>query len=528
MADILIRGGRVVDGTGNPWFRADVAIEGGRVIHIGQGAGISAATVIEARDLCVCPGFIDMHGHPDLTIFYKDVQDYKLRQGITTEVSGNCGYTAAPVDPASLELLKSYMGFITPPSGVPWQWRTFGEYLDAIRASGPATTQAPLVGHGTVRIAAMGFERRPPTAREMDVMVGLVDEAMQAGAFGISTGLVYVPGAYSETGEIVELAAVAARYGGIYATHMRNEGHGLLDSVSEAIDIGRRAGLPVQISHHKASGASNHGKVKDSLELMERARDEGLDITADQYPYIAGSTTLQSLLPTWAQEGGVDQIIQRLGDASTRGRIRDELLNELGEARMGATLGNILVSSLDSEDNQRFIGLSIDEIAGMREQAPADAVFDLLVDERCAVGMVAFMMAEDDVRTVMAHPTTMIGTDGLYSPGNPHPRVFGTYPRILGRYVRDEGLLTLEEAIRKMTSFPAQKLGLKAKGVLREGADADLVVFDAARVIDRATFQQAAQYPEGIEYVIVNGEVCVERGRFTGRTAGRVLARGES
>jgi N-acyl-D-amino-acid deacylase len=525
MADIIIRNGRVVDGMGNPWSRADLSIAGDRIEHIGHVEG-SAPTVIDAQDMCVCPGFIDIHAHPDLTILYKEVQDYKLRQGITSEVSGNCGFTAAPLNPETADMLKRYVGFITPPSGVSWEWRTFADYLDVVRSSVPATNIAPLIGHGTVRIAVLGFDQRAPTPQELERMKALTEEAMEAGAFGLSTGLVYVPGTYSETEEIVELAKVASRYGGFYATHMRNEDDRLMDSIRESIEIGLRADLPVQISHHKAAGKANHGRVGESLALLERTREDGLDITADQYPYHASSTTLLSVLPPWAQEGGVDQVMVRLQDARDRERIRGELLSPLGETRMGAGLDGTLVSSLSSEANQRFIGLSINEISDLRNQDPVDALFDLLLEERCNVGMVAFSMSEEDVRTVMAHPTTIIGTDGLYSPGNPHPRIYGTYPRILGRYVREEKLLTLEEAVRKMTSFPARKLGLANKGVLRAGADADVVIFDPKKVIDKATFQQARQYPEGIEYVIVNGRICVEGGRFNGQTAGRVLTRG--
>ncbi|MCE2404516.1 MAG: D-aminoacylase [Dehalococcoidia bacterium] len=528
MTDILIRNGRVLDGTGNPWFRGDVAITDGRIEYVGKAGSQGAARVIDARDMCVCPGFIDMHAHADLTVFYKDVQDYKLRQGITTEVAGNCGFTAAPLDPDTEEMLKRYMAFITPPSGVSWDWRTLGEYLHAVDASSPSTNIAPLVGHGTVRIAVTGFDQRAPSAAELERMRALVADAMGSGAFGLSTGLVYVPGTYAETEEIVELARVAGEYGGIYATHMRNEGQDLVQSVAETIEIGRRAGLPVQVSHHKAVGRAHHGKVRDSLALIERTRAEGLDITIDQYPYQASSTTLQAVLPPWAQEGGVDQVVARLEDADARERIRGEVLNAEGETRMGATLDKVTISSLPGDANQRFIGRNIQEIAGMRGQDPVDAIFDLLLEERCAVAMVSFSMSEEDVRTVMVHSTMMVGTDGLYTPGNPHPRVYGTYPRILGRYVREEGLLSLEDAVRRMTSFPARKLGLASKGMLRPGADADVVVFDPDMVIDRATFEEARQYPEGIEYVLVNGRVSVEGGRFTGDTAGRVLRRGRA
>ena len=531
MPDILIRNGRVLDGTGNPWSRADVVISGDRIEHVGrvpESIDARSAKVIDAQGMYVCPGFIDMHAHPDLTILYKGVQDYKLRQGITTEVSGNCGFTAAPLNPETEDLLKRYVAFITPPAGVSWEWRTFREYLDAVRTSVPATNLAPLLGQGTVRIAVCGFEQRSPTADEMEQMKAHVEEAMEAGAFGLSTGLTYVPGAYSETRDIVELAKVSARYGGIYATHMRDEAAGLLDSIEESIEIGKQAGLPVQISHHKAMGRPNHGKVKESLALLERTREAGLDVTADQYPYIAGSTTLQAVLPTWAQEGGVDDVVSRLSDGQTRERVKGELLDSSGETRMGAGLDGIVVSSLVTQGNQGLIGHNMVEIGELRGQEPREALFDLLIEERCAVGVVLFMMSEEDVRGVMAHPTTMIGTDGLFTPGNPHPRVYGTYPRILGRYVREEGLLSIEGAVRKMTSFPAQKLGLTRKGVLRPGADADVVIFDPELVVDRATFQESKQYPEGIEYVLVNGEICVENGQFTGRTAGRVLAKGDS
>ena len=506
MSGIVIRNARIIDGTGNPWFRGDVAVQGGSIYQIGPQVdnieGEPPDRVIDAGDMCVCPGFVDIHTHPDLAVFYKEVEDYKLRQGVTTEVAGNCGWTAAPVSPDTGNLLKDFMAFMTPPSGVAWDWSTFGQYLGAVQDSRPATNIAALLGHSTVRIAVMGFELRAPAAKELDQMKALVEDAMEAGAFGLSTGLTDVPATHSENSEIIELAKVASKHGGIYATHIRSEGDRLLESIQEAVEVGQRAGLPVQISHHKAMGRANHGKVRESLALLEGAREWGLDITADQYPYTAGSTTMQTLLPNWAQEGGIEHIVRRLRDSSTRQKIAKEVVNAQGETKVGGSLDNVFVSSVASQNNQRFVGLSITQIAELRNQEPIEAALDLLVEERCAAGMVAFSMSEDDVRMVMGHPTTMIGTDGLFSTGNPHPRLYGTYPRILGRYVRDLKLLTLEEAIRKMTSFPARKLGLGNKGVLRPGADADIVVFDPKTVIDRATFEQAQQYPEGIEYVL--------------------------
>ena len=525
MADVVIRNGKIIDGAGNPWYHGDVAVSGGVITAVGE-VRESAAAVIDAQGMCVCPGFIDMHSHPDLTLFYKDVEDYKLRQGVTTEVGGNCGFTASPLSEATGDDLQRYTAFITPPKGVTWDWRTFGEYLMAVEESRPATNLAPLVGQGTVRIAVMGFEERAPSSDEIRQMQELVREAMEAGAFGISTGLIYVPGAYAETEEIAAMAQVASRFGGFYATHMRNEGDHLMESIQETLTIGREANLPVQISHHKATGSRNHGKVAQSLELIGEARRQGMDVTVDQYPYAAASTTLQAILPPWAQEGGVDRIVSRLQDPETRGVIESELLNENGEIRTGGVLADILITSAKSEANQRFAGHTIGEISDVKNSSPVNTALNLLVEDRCAVGMVIFSMDEEDVRTVMASPHTMIGSDGLFQLGNPHPRIYGTYPRVLGRYVREEGVLTLEEAVRKMTSFPAQRLGLHNKGTLRPGADADIVVFDPDTVVDRGTFRDPNQYPVGIEHVLVNGRVSVSEGRFTGETAGRVLRKG--
>ena len=369
----------------------------------------------------------------------------------------------------------------------------------------------------------MGFEERAPTSDELREMQALVREAMQAGCFGISTGLIYVPGAYSSTEEIASLARVASRFGGFYATHMRNEGDRLLESIEESLTIGREANLPVQISHHKATGSNNHGKVVESLELIGAARRRGMDVTVDQYPYAAASTTLQAILPPWAQEGGVDRIVARLQDPETRTVIEGQMLNEKGEIRTGGVLADILITSAKSEANGRFAGHTIGEISDMKNSSPVDTALNLLVEDRCAVGMVIFSMDEEDVRTVMASPHTMIGSDGLFQLGNPHPRIYGTYPRVLGRYVREAGALTLEEAVRKMTSFPAQRLGLHNKGTLRPGADADIVIFDPDTVIDRGTFRDPNQYPAGIEHVLVNGRISVSKARFTGETAGQVL-----
>jgi N-acyl-D-amino-acid deacylase len=526
MYDLIIRNAKVVDGTGNPWFRGDVAVAGASIAAVGVVTE-EAARVIEADGLFICPGFIDVHAHGDFTPFDKTVVDYKLRQGITTEVNGNCGFSAAPLDPSTVGLVRQYVeGFIAPEQGVPWNWRTLGEYLDSIARARLAINIAPLIGHGALRAAAMGYEQRAPRTAELDTMGALMREAMEQGAFGLSTGLVYVPGIYAQTDEIIDIAKVAARYGGLYATHMRNEGERLFEAFDEAIQIGRQAEIPVQISHHKAAGKANHGKVRETLKRLEAERAHGLDITVDQYPYTASSTTLASVLPPWASVGGVPKILERLRDRAMRRAIKAELAADPqhGENMIrGCNWDEILIASVKSARNKVCEGKSLQQIAEMRQEEPLESVFNLLLDEECAVAMIMFTMAEEDVRTVMRHPTTMIGTDGIWSHGKPHPRIYGTYPRILGTYVREQRLLSLEEAVRKMTSFPAQKFGLWKKGIVREGMDADLIIFDPDTIAERSTFQEPHQYPAGLPYVILNGQVVVDQERYTGKLAGQVV-----
>jgi N-acyl-D-amino-acid deacylase len=526
MYDLLIRNAKVIDGTGNPWFRGDVAVAGTSIVAVGRVMG-EAARVIEADGLCVCPGFIDVHAHGDFTPYDKTVVDYKLRQGITTEINGNCGFSAAPVDPSTVGLVRKYVeGFIAPEQGVPWNWRSLGEYLDSIAQARLAINIAPLIGHGALRAAAMGYEQRAPSPAELDRMQALMRESMQQGAFGLSTGLVYVPGTYAQTDEIVDIAKVAARYGGLYATHMRNEGERLVEAFDEAIQIGWLAEIPVQISHHKASGKPNHGKVRDTLKRLDDERAQGLEVTVDQYPYTASSTTLASVLPPLAQVGGVPKILARLRDPAMRRAIKADLAADPqhGENMIrGCSWDEILIASVKSTRNKVCEGKSLQQIAEMRGEEPLESVFNLLLDEECAVAMIMFSMAEEDVRTVMRHPATMIGTDGIWSHGKPHPRVYGSYPRILGMYVRQEHLLSIEEAVRKMTSFPAQKFGLWKKGLVREGMDADLVVFNPDTIAERSTFQDPHQYPVGIPYVMLNGQVVVDQDRYTGKLAGQVV-----
>lgn len=518
MFDLIVKGGRVVDGSGNPWYRADVAVTGGRIAAVGRLSS-DAERIIDAGGLVVAPGFIDTHSHSDLMLMAEPEAGQKIMQGVTTEVVGQDGLGEAPLRDDVIEDWRRYLSGLNGDPDIDWSWRSFAEYLDRLEAAGPATNVASLVGHGNLRLLAVGMEDRPPTPPEFDEMKGLLAEAMRQGAFGLSTGLIYPPCVYADSAELVELCRVVAAYGGLFVVHMRNEGDRLLESIDEVVAVGREAGVPVHISHFKASGKRNWGKVGDALELLEQARMEGVDVTVDQYPYTAGSTFLGSLLPVWAHEGGTARMLERLRDKSTRRRIASDMSVE-GRSRDWGW-GNILVTSVKTEGNRQFEGETVEEIAEARRQTPIDVVLNLILEEENAVTMVGFSMSEDDVRTVMRSPLQMVCTDGIVL-GKPHPRAYGSFPRVLGRYVR-EGVLRLEGAVRKMTSLPARTFGLHNRGLLRPGMCADITIFNPETVIDRATYQDPVQFPEGVEYVIVNGEVTVEDGEHTGVRAGHVL-----
>lgn len=513
--DLLITGGTVVDGTGQSRVAADVGVRGGRIVAVAPVLEGDAAVNIDAGDRIVAPGFIDAHTHSDFTLLSAPGADSKVRQGITTEVVGNCGFSPAPVAPESLDLLKEYVGFLN--ADLPWNWRRLGEYYQRVSDQGCAMNLAPLVGHGAIRIAVMGFADRAPSATELSRMQRLVGEAMDDGAFGLSSGLIYTPGCYGDTAELVALAQVAQRADGVYATHMRGEGGTLEESISEALAIGEQAGIAVQISHLKASGRENWGKMERALHMIEAGRERGVDVTADIYPYIAGSTTMTSLFPAWTLEGGMDRFLVRIADPDTRQRIVDEVQGGgQGWSRATGSLGwdDILVASCQRE--KQFEGCTVAQIADAMGKEPPEAMMDFLLAEQGRVAVVLFMMSEENVACGIAHPLLMIGSDSLAlatgQGGKPHPRTYGTFPRVLGKYVRDERLLSLEEGVRKMTSMAAETFGLNDRGVLAEGKAADLTIFDAATVADRATFDEPHQYSAGIDYVIVNGQVVVEQG----------------
>ena len=497
--DLIVRGGRLVDGTGNPWIRADVGVRGDRIARIGDLAGVAADRVIDATGLVVAPGFIDPHTHAVRGIFDVPTADNYLLQGVTTLTEGNDGASPWPV----------------------------GAHLEEIAAAGISPNWAIFAGQGTIRREVIGADDREPTPAELDRMRALVAEAMEAGALGLSTGLFYVPGSFTSTEEVVALAEVAAARGGIYISHMRDEAQGLLDSVRETIRIGEEAGIPVQMTHHKAMGRSMWGRSAASLALVDAARARGVDITIDQYPYAASQTSITAIVPQWAQAGGPDELVARLDDPETRRRIRGEIIYRIEHDRGGGDPANVVIGRCEWDPSLE--GKSLADILRDRgEAATVGAAADLVMEivERGGARAIYHAMDEGDVERIMRHPATAVGSDGgvsVFGESVPHPREYGAFARVLGRYVRERGVLTLEEAVRKMSGATAQRIGLRRRGLVREGFFADLAVFDPARIVDRATFAEPHQYAEGVEYVLVNGTLVVDGGKHTGRRPGRVL-----
>src|SRR2546429_400392 len=527
--DVIIRNGRVIDGSGRPGLLADVAIKNDRIVRVGNLRGAKARREIDARGQVVAPGFIDMLGQSETFVLIDPRAMSKVMMGVTTEITGE-GESIAPINDRILKEQEDFNRRFN----LTVDWHTLDEYFKRLEKQGSGLNLGTFVGATQVREYVIGYDDRPPNPAELKQMKKLVAEAMKDGALGVSTSLQYVPARFAKTDEIVELAKVARQYGGIYITHQRSEANAIDDSMKEVFEIARRAHIPAEIWHFKTAYQKNWGRMPEMLRRVAAARRQGLKITADVYPYVAGSTSLSACLPPWALEGGTDRMIARLKDAETRKRLKSEI-NADSKTWENIYLGSggpsgILIANVVNRDLESAQGKRLSEIAKEQNKDPLDALFDFIIADHGQTGAIFFMMKESDMLAALESPFVSIctdngarATDGPLAGSKSHPRGWGTYPRILGRYVRDQHLMPLEFAIHKMTGLPAGNLGLQSRGLIREGYFADITIFDPKTVIDRATFEEPNQYPVGINFVIVNGEIEVDNGQRTPALAGRVL-----
>ena len=527
--DVVIRNGRIVDGSGSPWYSGDIGIRQGRIARIGNLTGATAKRTIDARGMVVAPGFIDMLGQSELTILVNPHLPSKIYQGITTEITGE-GSSVAPVSDAMLQADRvDYEHY-----GIHPDWRTFREYFARLEKQGMGINLASYVGATQVRRMVLGDDDRAPNADELARMKALVRQAMQEGAVGVSTSLQYAPAPYASTEELIALAAEAARFGGIYATHMRSESDAIIPALEEAIRIGREAHIPVEIWHLKTAGKANWGRMPEVVAHIQQARDSGVDITADTYAYPAGFNTFSAIIPPWAHDGGDAKLIERLKDPAMRARIRREMESSSGhwdnEWQEITGPESILVGAVQNPKLLPVQGKTIAQIAKLWGKDPIDTIFDLLIEDRAFTQVAMFTMSEPDIVLALQQPWVSIcndsqGTalDGLLGKEHPHPRAYGTFPRILSKYVREEKKLTLADAIRKFTALPAQRMRLTDRGVLKEGMWADVVIFDPQTIHDRATFENPNQLSEGMRFVLVNGVPVIEEGKMTDALPGKAL-----
>ena len=527
--DVIIRNGRIIDGSGNPWVSGDVAIRGDRIAAVGQLTGAHAKREIDASGFVVSPGFIDMLGQSEFALLIDNRSLSKLSQGITTEITGEGG-SIAPQDSQTISQFQPVMDQYH----LKIDWESLSDYFAKLEKIATPINIGTYVGAAQVREAVIGDVDRAPTADELEKMKSLVAEAMQQGAFGLSTSLIYPPGHYAKTEELIELAKVASQYGGIYASHMRSEGQSEVAAVEEALRIGREAHLPVEIFHLKVIGKPRWGTMPKIVGMIQAARDSGQDVSADMYPYVAGGTALASSLPPWVADGGTEKLLERLKDPSVRARIKQEMATEhtdwenlyLGSG--GAS--GVLVSGIVNKDLKPYDGKTIAEIAKIQKKEPLDALFDLVLADKAQTGALYFIASENDLQCGLKQPWVSIGLDAgelsldgpLFEPQS-HPRAFGSMARFLGHYVRDEHMLPLEQAIRRITSLPAQRERLRDRGLLKPGYFADITIFDASTIVDKATYQHPTELSQGVKYVFVNGQLEYDQGRLTGAKAGIAL-----
>ena len=526
MLDLLIKNGRILDGTGSPWFSGEIGIQEGKIVSLRRHIRGEAQRVIDAGGSVVAPGFIDMHTHSDLRVFAHPEEDSKLLQGITAALIGQDGLSVAPIDDASKVPMMQRVSGLLGAYLKEWAWNSMAEFLERLEALPPATHTVMLIPHGPIRAAVVGWENRPATPAEVDRMTRILARAFKDGGVGFSTGLIYPPGMYADRAELVALCRVTAECDGFFVVHMRNEGDHVLDSIREVGEICLEAGCPLHISHLKVAGRANWGKAGEVLGLIDSYRLRGVEVTFDQYPYVAGSTMLNAVIPPRFHSGGTAALLERLKDATVREEIRqvqDKVTPERWDNWVDLCgWDGIWVNSVKTNRNRWAEGQSVAAIAKATGKRPVDAVCDLLVEEEDAVVMTAFYGCEDDVKAIMRSEYMTLCSDAIVG-GKPHPRAYNTCARFLGKYVREEQALTLPQAVRRMTSFPAQRLGLQDRGLLREGMVADITVFDPDTIIDTGTYAEPNRYPTGISHVLVGGQLAVEHGKLTGARAGRVL-----
>jgi len=525
MYDLLITGGRVLDGTGTPWYWADIAVQGDRIVEIGPLAGTAARYVIKADGRIVCPGFIDMHTHSDLQPLANPLHECKIRQGVTTDVIGHDGLGLAPITPKTAKILQKQLAGWNGRPDLDWAWSTITTYLDRFDEQ-TAINVAMLVPHGTIRMAVMGLENRAPTVDEMSQMQRLIDQSMREGAIGLSTGLTYSPAMFATDDEMVELCKVLRPYNGFYCPHHRNYGSEALKAYADSIEIGRRAGVSVHLTHCHLGYANNKGRAPELLDNIDRARAEGVEVTMDTYPYLAGSTYLHAFLPAWMHDGGGEATLARLQSSDTHDRLRHEMEVVGSDGFNGVPMGwdRIQISGImDGEFDPAIVGMYLPDAAAKSGKDPYQFFVDLLIQSRLSVSCLAHIGNEENVQTILQHPAHVVGSDGILIGERPHPRGWGTNVKFLAHYVRDVGLLTWEEGVRKMTSATARRIGAVDRGIMRPGFMADLVVFDPDTLRDTATYDNPISYPEGVPFVAVNGTLVIEEGEPTGATPGRAL-----
>ncbi len=524
MLDFVIRNVRIVDGSGEPSSMGDVGIERGHFAHVGPHCPGRGVREIDGTGLVAAPGFVDIHSHSDYYLLVGPGADSKVLQGVTTEIGGNCGYSAAPISGRIREeRIETYRDLF----GISLPWEGVGDYYGHLAEGGMSVNFGLLAGHNTIRSSVMYGSDREPSPEELPAMVSILDRAMEEGALGLSTGLIYPPACFAQASELVALCKAVAKRGGIFTVHMRSEGNRLLEAIDEVIGIAEQADVPLQISHLKTSGRKNWEKLDGAFDRIESARQRGVDVACDRYPYTASNTGLSAVLPDWAFAGGVERLLARLADRQERERMAEEILREHPE---GDYFSNIMICAVTLPENERFVARRVLECAEREGKEPIDFIADLLIAERNMVDAIYFTMSGDNLRRILQKPYVMIGSDsgakaysGPLGEGNPHPRAYGSYPRVLQQFVREERSLTLEEAVRKMTSQPLERVGVTDRGRIQKGIAADLVLFDPETVADPATYEDPKQPPRGIRIVWVNGTVVVEGGRHTGERPGRVL-----